>query len=199
MDLIQEEKSFHSRGLSAAESFETPITLIRGADAGFRVQRQEIESSAIRLGSYWCQRGQSSLGSTCDSLCAAVYTQVSSAGTHVTKRVLLHFSRSRLVVDRRSSLDSLRFSDLNCNPKSHRWHQKEFSGNSYSFAFGSSGVSTWQESESPHISEPWAFNAYSKDLIPDLVRIVNLLKYIRLLDSNVTCRVWNELSFKPSV
>lgn len=43
------------------------------------------------------------------------------------------------------------------------------------------------------------FNTYFKDLIPDLVRIVNLLKYIGLLDSNITCRVSNELSFKPSV
>lgn len=99
------------------------------------------------------------------------------------------------------SPESLRLSDFIWNPKSHRLRQREFLGKLLwaSFTFGSSDVSTCQESESPHISEQWAFNTYSKDLIPDLVRIVNLLKSIRLLDSDITCRVWNELSFKPSV
>lgn len=134
--------------------------------------------SAIRLGSYRCQRGRSSLGSTCDSfwpLC----TQVSSAGTHVTKRVLLHFSRSRLVVDCRSSLQThFAFLYLFATSKATDGVKRNFWGNSYELLsiLVHQMFQRGRSPESPHISEQWAFNTYSKDLIPDLVRIVSLFE-----------------------
>lgn len=157
--------------------------------------------SAIRLGSYRCQRGRSSLGSTCDSfwpLC----TQVSSAGTHVTKRVLLHFSRSRLVVDCRSSLQThFAFLYLFATSKATDGVKRNFWGNSYEllsilvhqmFQRGRSQRALISVSSEPltHIPKIW---------FQTLLELLTFLKYIRLLDSDITRRVWNELSFKPSV